>query len=85
MSSQIKIGFPPNVISPDAVRLDVLASEKNYTIINKPAGILLDSYLGSPKMKSVMLAMRERPDKPEFQRLGIESPYPRQMLPIEEF
>ena len=75
MSSQIKIGFPPNVISPDAVRLDVLASEKNYTIINKPAGILLDSYLGSPKMKSVMLAMRERPDKPEFQRLGIESPY----------
>lgn len=75
MSSKIKIGFPPNTICSDAVRLDVLASEKNHAVVNKPAGILLDSYLGSPKMKSVILAIRERPDKPEFQRLGFESPY----------
>ena len=75
MSSKIKIGFPPNTICEDAVRLDVLATEKNYAVINKPAGILFDSYLGSPKMKSVVLAMRERPDKPEFQRLSIQSPY----------
>ena len=60
MSSKIKIGFPPNVISPDAVRLDVLASEKNYAVVNKPAGILLDSYLGSPKMKSVMSSVNGR-------------------------
>ena len=75
MASQIKIGFPPNTICEDAVRLDVLVTKENYAVINKPAKILFDSYLGSPKVKSVILAMRDRPDKPEFQRLAIESPY----------
>ncbi len=80
----LKIGFPPNVLSEDAVRFDVLAYDgKSYIALNKPARILMDSYLGAPKVKSVMLAMRERPDKPEFKKLAMSSPYAVNQLDFE--
>lgn len=71
-----KIGFPAGVLGENPLRLDVLAANApHFVALDKPAGILLDSYLGSPKGKSVMLAMRDTPEKPEFKRLGIVSPY----------
>ncbi len=80
----LKIGFPPKVLGNDAVRFDVLAYDgSTFAAINKPAGILIDSYLGSPKEKSVILAMRDRPDKPEFQRLAMVSPYAINQLDFE--
>lgn len=79
-----KIGFPEGVLTNTPVRFDVLSAKKGvFAAINKPAGILMDSYLGSPKNKSVMLAMREQKGKKEFQRLGMESPYAINQLDME--
>ncbi len=79
-----KIGFPEGVLIDAPVRFDVLSAMKGvFAAINKPAGILMDSYLGAPKCKSVMLAMREQKGKREFDRLGIESPYAINQLDFE--
>ena len=84
MAQSKKIGFPAGMLGEDPIRFDVLAeASPSFVAIGKPADILLDSYLGSPKEKSVMLAMRETPDKPEFKRLGINSPYAVNQLDFE--
>ncbi len=84
MAQAKKIGFPAGVLGEDPIRFDVLAdASPSFVAVGKPADILLDSYLGSPKEKSVMLAMRETPDKPEFKRLGINSPYAVNQLDFE--
>lgn len=84
MAQSKKIGFPAGMLGEDPMRFDVLAeASPSFVAIGKPADILLDSYLGSPKEKSVMLAMRETPDKPEFKRLGINSPYAVNQLDFE--
>lgn len=71
-----KIGFPPELLTKDSIRFDVVAANKPYYFaINKPAGILLDSYLSAPNRKSIMLAMREQEGKGEFERLGVKSPF----------
>lgn len=71
-----KIGFAANSLCEKPLRMDVLSNNApKFIAVNKPAGILFDSYLGSPQKKSVMLAMRDTPDKPEFKRFGIVSPY----------
>ena len=71
-----KIGFPASLLGEESLRVDVLsASYGKFPIIDKPADVLFDSYLGAPKQKSVMLAMRAQEGKGEFQRLGVESPY----------
>ncbi len=71
-----KIGFPEGTLLETPVRIDVLdAVVGKYLIIDKPADILFDSYLGSPKAKSIMLAMRQQQGKKEFERLGVKSPY----------
>ena len=84
MAQSKKIGFPAGMLGEDPMRFDVLAeASPSFVAIGKSADILLDSYLGSPKEKSVMLAMRETPDKPEFKRLGINSPYAVNQLDFE--
>lgn len=79
-----KIGFPEGILTDAPIRFDVLSARKGiFAAINKPAEILMDSYLGSPKCKSIMLAMREQKGKKEFERLGIESPYAINQLDME--
>ena len=71
-----KIGFPEGVLGEAPVRLSVLGSSfGRFAAIDKPADLLFDSYLGAPKLKSVMLALREQLGKGELQRLGVKSPY----------
>lgn len=71
-----KIGFPAGMLGEQSLRVDVLASSfGKFAIIDKPADVLFDSYLGAPKQKSMMQAMRMQEGKGEFQRLGVESPY----------
>ena len=71
-----KIGFPEGLLTDKSIRIDILdAVYGKYAIIDKPADILFDSYIGAPKTKSIMLAMRQQAGKNEFERLGIKSPY----------
>ena len=71
-----KLGFPPGAISDRPIRLDILDAKKGvYAAVSKPADILMDSYLGAPKIKSAILAMREQKGKGELERLGMTSPY----------
>jgi len=79
-----KIGFPEGLLVECPLRLNVLAAKKGvYAAFDKPSGILMDSYLGSPKCKSVMLALREQKGKGELERLGMDSPYTVNQLDIE--
>lgn len=58
MAQAKKIGFPAGVLGEDPIRFDVLAdASPSFVAVGKPADILLDSYLGSHKEKSVMLSL----------------------------
>ena len=71
-----KIGFAAGVLCEGPVRFDVLEARFGcFFAVNKPAGILADSYAGAYGKKSMVLAMRTCADKPELLRLGIKSPY----------
>jgi len=71
-----KIGFPAGTVAEEPLRMDVLdARFGRFAAISKPADVLFDSYLGAPKARSVMLAMRAQSGKGEFERLGVSSPF----------
>lgn len=71
-----RIGFPPDLLIPAPLRVDVLDFKKGlYAVVNKPADILFDSYLGAPKKKSMMQAIRAQKGKPELERLGVDLAY----------
>ena len=71
-----KIGFPAGSLLETPLRMEVAACKNGvYAVLNKPADVLFDSYLGAPKCKSVMQALRAQEGKPELCRLGIKSPY----------
>ncbi len=79
-----KIGFPESVLLDAPVRVDVLvASKGKFAIINKPADVLFDSYLGAPKERTMMLAMRQQQGKGELERLGVEAPFAINQLDFE--
>ena len=79
-----KIGFAPNVLSKDPQRFGILAFEEgNFAVIDKPAEVLFDAYAGAPRAKSVIQAMRENPEKPEFKALGFASPFAVNQLDFE--
>ncbi len=79
-----KIGFPSGTLAEEPMRFDVLASAPGiFAAINKPADILMDSYLGAPKQKSVILALRAQSGKPELGRLGMEAPLAVNQIDIE--
>ena len=71
-----KIGFPEGLLGDIPVRIDVLnAVIGKFAVVDKPADMLFDSYLGAPKAQSVMLALRRQQGKGELERLGMKSPY----------
>lgn len=71
-----KIGFPAGTVAESPLRLDVVGAQfGKFTAVDKPADVLFDSYLGAPKVPSMMLAMRAQQGKGEFARLGIEAPF----------
>lgn len=71
-----RIGFPSGFLVDGPLRVDVAAAQfGKFAVVDKPADVLFDSYLGAPKRTSMMLAMRGQSGKGEFARLGIESPY----------
>lgn len=79
-----KIGFAAGTLLENSIRMDVCGSLKGeFAVLEKPAGVLLDAYLGSPKAKSIIQAMRETPEKPEFLRFGMSSPYGVNQLDFE--
>lgn len=80
---ETKIGFPPNTLCAEAVRLDVIETGDGYFAVNKPAGVLLEAYPAAPKTKSLVAAIRENLKKPEFARLSIASPYSVNQLDFE--
>jgi len=75
-ASSVKIGFPPNTLCPEPIRLEVFYSKpSSFSVLDKPAGLLLETYPGAPAEKSIMQAMRDQGAKPEFKRLGMDAPY----------
>ncbi len=79
-----KIGFPAGLLSDFPIRVDVLVAQKGaFAIVDKPADILFDSYLGAPKMQTMMLAMRQQQGKGELSRLGIAAPFAINQLDFE--
>ena len=79
-----KIGFPAGVIGSEPLRIDVVADASPFFIaLNKPAGVLFDSYSGAPRSKSIILAMRASPEKPEFKSLGLVSPLSANQIDFE--
>ncbi len=71
-----KIGFPEGLLGDAPVRIDVLnGAVGKFAVVDKPADVLFDSYLGAPKVPSVMLALRKQQGKGELERLGMISPY----------
>ena len=73
----LKIGFKEGCVSDRPERFDVIGSKfGEFLIFEKPPKVLSESYLGAPDgMPSVVKAIRENPDKPEFQRFGASSPF----------
>ncbi len=79
-----KIGFPAGMLGEEPLRLDVLGAKKGvFATISKPADLLGDSYLGAPKAKSIILALKEQSGKGELERLGMDSPYAVNQLDFE--
>ena len=83
-----KIGFPSGTLYERPIRLDVLAAQKGvFVAIDKPADVLLDSYLSAPQiplkksdfvepqLASIVVAMRKQLGKAEYERIGLDSPY----------
>ncbi len=79
-----KIGFPEGVLLDSPIRVDVISASKGkFAVINKPADVLFDSYLGAPKARTMMLAMRQQQGKGELERLGVEAPFAINQLDYE--
>lgn len=78
------MGFSAGALFDEPLRMEVCGSLKDeFAVLEKPAGVLFDAYLGSPKSKSIIQAMRGTPEKPEFLRFGMVSPYGVNQLDFE--
>lgn len=78
------IGFAPSELTDRALRLPVVAAEKNkWVIISKPADVLFEAYTGVFREKSIISAIRSRLGKGEFERLGISTPFAVNQIDVE--
>ncbi len=85
MSKNLKIGFPPPLLGDAPLRLDVLAHKQNsFLIFDKPAGMLFEADSFNLSTSNIIGAMKTQAGKPEFERLGITSPYAVHQMDFEQ-
>ncbi len=70
------IGFAADELSARPLRIPLPEYRKGeWAVLAKPPNILFDAYLGAPKVRSIISAIRARLDKPEYKRLELSVPF----------